>query len=159
MNAIQIPACVKHEMVYMPKWPDTNISFCSKFEIPASGTKVLICSYTQFSILWKEYKATATIKCAVISCVVTMTFWIGVVGRTWYDKVNGESTLEMARVCVLSWQFALAPASKHHCQCKQRDSLWDTRFSEYVLSNKNTLILTNYMVQYWCHSSIFKKKS
>ena len=28
---------------HMPKWPDTNISFCSKFEIPASGTRVLKC--------------------------------------------------------------------------------------------------------------------
>ena len=42
----------------MPKWPDTNISFGSKFEIPASGIKVLIYD----TILYTYYTAITMIK-------------------------------------------------------------------------------------------------
>ena len=67
--------------------------------------------------------------------------------------VKGNGSLN-----VLSWRFPRAPAPDRRCQRKQRDSRWDNRTSDSVLLDAHSLILINYVVQCWFHSSVFKKE-
>ena len=64
--------------------------------------KVLICSYKQFGMLWKQHKATVTIKCAVISCVVTSQWPFRLVLSAWRDMIKW---MEKARVKWLMFMY------------------------------------------------------